>query len=227
MNITLLRPRILSCRQIEQLDVSLVRALGLDTTRFISFGLVTCDQDDSLYAALDDATKQAKVEVVYAKSFYAGSQHASGPTSGEVLGILAGMNPAEVSEGLWAVREALNNQFHFASFEGPLAPAFFAHVIGETGRYLSSRAGIPIGAPLGYFIATPTEALVGLDAALKAAPVAIAQFFGPPTETNFAGAYLTGTQANLEAAKAAFVNALGEVAASPLFGLKRPERERR
>ena len=48
---------------------------GLDPARHVSAGLVTCDQDDSLYAALDHATKSADVDVVYAKSFYAGSAH--------------------------------------------------------------------------------------------------------------------------------------------------------
>ena len=51
-----------------------------------SLALMTCDQDDSLYAALDHATKMADVEVIYARSFYAGSAHAS-----STLG--AGSNP--------------------------------------------------------------------------------------------------------------------------------------
>jgi ethanolamine utilization protein EutL len=227
MKLDSLQPRILSCRQVEQLEPSLVKSLGLSAKRFVSFGFVTADQDDSLYAALDEATKFAEVEVVYAKSFYAGSAHASGPTSGEVLGILAAQNPAEISEGLWAVREALNSVFHFSQFAEKSGPAFFAHVIGETGRYLAPLAEIEVGAPLGYFVATPTEALVGFDAALKAAPVKLAKFFGPPTETNFSAAYFTGSLADLSAAKEAFVEALFDVATSPLKGMSRPMRERR
>ena len=34
-----------------------------------SLALVTCDIDDSLYVSLDEATKMADVEVVYAHSF--------------------------------------------------------------------------------------------------------------------------------------------------------------
>src|SRR6185503_8105062 len=102
MRLEPLRPRLLSVRQLEMVDPQLAKGLGLDPSRHVSAGLVTCDQDDSLYAALDHATKNAEVDVVYAKSFYAGSAHASGPFSGEILGVIAGPHPDEVAEGLWA-----------------------------------------------------------------------------------------------------------------------------
>lgn len=221
------RPKLLSVRQLEQVDAQLARALGLDPARHVSAGLVTCDQDDSLYAALDHATKFAEVDVVYAKSFYAGSAHASGPLSGEILGVLAGADPDEVAEGLWALREALTTRIHFVTFEGTSGPAFFPHVIPETGRYLAPLAGVSVGAPLAYLIAPPVEAVVGLDAALKVADVRLQRFFGPPTETNFAGAYLTGELPAVEAAARAFTEAIEGVVLSPLGGLRRPERERR
>ncbi len=220
------KPKLLSVRQLERVEPALAAALGLSPAH-VSCALVTCDQDDALYVALDHATKHAEVDVVYAKSFYAGSAHASGPLSGEVLGVLAGANPAEVSEGLWALREVLNGSCHFVCFEGTEGPAFFPHVIAETGRYLSTLAGVPVGAPLAYLIAPPTEALVGLDAALKAADVTLQKFFGPPTETNFAGGYLTGALADVEAAAQAFTEAVEAVVTAPLAGLTRPERERR
>lgn len=220
-------PRLLTCRQLEQVDARLAPSLGLDVHRHASAGLVTCDQDDALYVALDEATKHADVEVTYAKSFYAGSANASGPTSGEVLGVLAGPNPDEVAEGLWALREALNTSVAFFTLEGTQGPAFFPHVIAETGRYLAPLAGVPVGAPLAYLIGTPTEALVGVDAALKASGVRLCRFFGPPTETNFAGAWLTGELADVEAAARAFTLAIDEVVSRPLAGLVRPSRERR
>ena len=221
------RPRLLSVRQLEQVEPQLAKSLGLDPTRHVSAGLITCDQDDSLYAALDHATKYAEVDVVYEKSFYAGSAHASGPLSGEVLGVIAGPNPSEVAEGLWALREALNTSIHFVAFEGTKGPAFFPHVIAETGRYLASLANVRVGAPLAYLIAPPVEAMVGLDAALKISDVTLQKFFGPPTETNFGGGYLSGELADLEAAAQAFTEAIESVVLSPLGGLVRPERERR
>ncbi|MFO0598081.1 MAG: ethanolamine utilization microcompartment protein EutL [Myxococcaceae bacterium] len=221
------RPKLLSVRQLEQVEPQLGKALGLDPKRHVSAGLITCDQDDALYVALDHATKFAEVDVVYAKSFYAGSAHASGPLSGEIMGVLAGPDPSEVAEGLWALREALTSSIHFVAFEGTSGPAFFPHVIRETGRYLAPLAGIPVGSPMAYLIAPPQEALIGIDAALKSANVRLAKFFGPPTETNFAGAYLSGAIADVEAAARAFTEAVEQVVLSPLGGLVRPERERR
>ncbi|MFT3843095.1 MAG: ethanolamine utilization microcompartment protein EutL [Myxococcaceae bacterium] len=227
MKLVALKPKILACRMIEQVEGQLGVSLELDPKRHVSLGLVTCDQDDSTYVALDHATKFADVDVVYAKSFYAGSAHASGPLSGEILGIIAGPHPDEVKEGLWALREALLEKISFFALEGTEAPAFFPHVISETGRYLAPQAGIKPGEPMAYLIAPPVEAVVGVDAALKAANVKLAKWFGPPTETNFAGAYLVGSLADVEAAARAFSEAIEQVVARPMTGLVRPERERR
>jgi len=224
--LTPVRARLLTCRIVEQVEPSLARALGF-SPQHVSAAFITCDQDDSLYAALDHATKAAEVDVVYAKSFYAGSAHASGPLSGEVMGVLAGPNPAEVNEAVWALREAINGPIHFVTVEGTSGPAFFPYVVSETGRYLSAQAGIALGEPLAYLIAPPVEAMLGLDAALKAANVKMVKFFGPPTETNYAGAYLTGRLADVEAAALAFTDAVVSVVQGPMSGLVRPERERR
>jgi ethanolamine utilization protein EutL len=221
-------PKLLACRQIDQVDAQLAAALGLDPAKHTSAGLVTCDQDDSLYVALDHATKFANVDVLFAQSMYAGSKHASGPYSGEILGILAGRDPDEIAEGLLAVRDALK-LVRFETFEGDPDehPAFLAHVIAETGRYLSPQAGIKPGAPMAYLIAPPLEAVVAVDAALKAAPVKLAKWIPPPSETNFAGAFLTGELHHLEASRDAFVAAVEDVASSPLAAARRPDRLRR
>ena len=69
---------------------------------------------------------------------------------------------------------------------------------------------------MAYLIAPPAEAIVGLDAALKAADVRLGLFYGPPTETNFAGGLLTGDQAACKAACAAFAQAVCGVAETPV-----------
>jgi ethanolamine utilization protein EutL len=221
-----LRPRILACRQIEQVDASLAECLGMERDRHVSAGLVTCDQDDSMYVALDHCTKFADVDVVYAKSFYAGAAHASGPYSGEILGVIAGPTPDDVAEGLWALRQALTSAICFYQLEGTSGPAFFPHVISETGRYLAPLAGIETGAPLAYLIAPPLESVIGVDAALKAARVRLCKWLGPPTETNFGGAYLTGNLHDVESAARAFTEAIASIVAAPESGMRRPGRER-
>ena len=46
--------------------------------------------------------------------------------------------------------------------------------------------------------------MYALDLALKAAEVKLCVFYGPPTETNFAGGLLAGTQSACRAAARAF-----------------------
>jgi ethanolamine utilization protein EutL len=196
-------------------DPRLCAALGLPAEAGgRSLALLTCDQDDTLYAALDHATKMADVEVIYARSFYAGSRHASGPLSGEVLGVLAADDPESVTQGVAAVRFALEHLFAFYAVDAA-GVTVFPTVIGSVGRYLAAQAGVAPGTPFGYLIAPPIEALVGVDAALKAADVALVRFFGPPTETNFAGAWVTGSLDAVEAAARAFEGAVLDVAAHP------------
>jgi ethanolamine utilization protein EutL len=209
-----IKPTILAARLIPHVDGGFAKRLGLrDDQR--SLALVTCDIDDSLYVSLDEATKKAEVEVVYAHSFYAGSAHASGPLSGEIIGILAGPTPAEARAGLLACVAYAEEEawFHAADETGELA--FFAHPVSRTGRYLSKEADVPEGTPLAYLIAPPLEATYALDAALKAADVELKLWFEPPSETNFSGGYLVGTQSAVVAACGAFRDAVLDVAAQP------------
>lgn len=225
-----LRPTLLSCRQIDDVDADLGRALCgdvFDAAKHRSLGLFTCDQDDSAYVALDEASKHANVDVVFGKSFYAGAAHASGPLSGEVMGIVAGSDPDEVAEALWVIKTFLAGRVAFQTLKGGKGPAFLAHVVGETGSYLSGVAGVVVGAPIAYLIAPPIEAVVAVNAALKASPVRLLQFLKAPSETNFSGAYLAGELGDLQAAKDAFVDAIVAVAAQPLAAARRPDRLRR
>jgi ethanolamine utilization protein EutL len=209
-----IKPQILAARVIPNVDRGLADRLGLrDDQR--SVALVTCDIDDSLYVSLDEATKAADVQVVYAHSFYAGSAHASGPLSGEIIGVLAAPSPAEARAGLAACVAYAQDEawFHAADEAGELA--FFAHPVSRTGSYLSKEADVAPGTSLAYLIAPPLEATLGLDQALKAAEVDLAVWFAPPSETNFSGGYLVGEQSAVVAACAAFRDAVLEVAAMP------------
>ena len=83
------------------------------------------------------------------------------------------------------------------------------------GTYLSREAGIAAGAPMAYLIAPPLESMIALDAAIKAASVRVAKWFGPPTETNFGGGYLVGDLPACEAAARAFAAAVVDIARAP------------
>ena len=206
-----LLPKILSVRRIPDADEAVLRAYGADPARHRSLGLLTADQDDPVYVALDEATKQAGVDVVFAKSFWAGAGSASGPLSGEILGVLAAPDPAEIDEGLKAMIRCLEHDacFYGANDDGSIA--VFPHVISSLGFYLSAEAGLEPYSPMAYLVAPPMEATVALDAALKAADVVAVKVFPPPTETNFAAAWLSGSLPNCEAAAMAYAEAVVQV----------------
>lgn len=209
-----LRPTILGMKLISNVSEDLVSALKLGQ-RHKSLGLVTADMDDVTYTALDEATKDADVEVVYARSMYAGSENASTRLAGEVLGIIAGPSPAEVRSGLASIRNFMEHGACFVSANEDDSIVYYAHTVSRTGSYLSKVAGVGEGEALAYLIAPPLEAVYGLDAALKAADVRMVTFYGPPTETNFGGGLLTGSQSACKAACAAFGQAVRTIADYP------------
>ncbi len=210
-----IKPQILSARLIPNVEPAFAERLKLRPDQR-SLGLVTCDIDDSLYVALDEATKMAEVEVVYAHSFYAGADHASGPLSGEIIGILAGPDPAEARAGLNACIAYAEQEAWFTSANDEDTLAFFAHTVSRTGSYLSGEADIAEGTPLAYLIAPPIEATYAIDAALKAADVEMQVWFAPPSETNFSGGLLSGSQSACRAACQAFADAVTDVGRSPV-----------
>ncbi len=213
MTLTRIAAKILSRRVLPHASPALLAQFGAEDMTSLAF--ITCDQDDALYAALDHATKMARVKVVYARSFYAGAAHASGPLSGEAMGVLAAKDPDILNAGLVALERALQELFAFY-VRAPGGSTFFPTVIASVGEYLAGEAKLPVGATLGYFIAPPVEAMMGIDAALKVADVSLVKFFGPPTETNFAGAYVTGALPSVQAAAEAFSQAVCDVATRPL-----------
>lgn len=206
--------QVLSVKLISNVSPDLAREFKLQPNQR-SIGMITGDIDDVVYAALDDATKKAAVEVVYAESMYAGADNATSKLTGEVIGVLAGDNPEEVKSGLDAAISYIENDAFFMSANEDDSIAYFAHLVSRTGTFLSKEASIQEGEALAYLIAPPLESVYALDAALKAADVRIATFYGPPSETNFGGALLTGSQSACQAACDAFAEAVQQVANNP------------
>lgn len=211
-----IKATILSVQEIPNADPFLLEALKVPEG-YRSLGIMTSDIDDVSYAAIDEATKKAEVMVTYAHSMYAGSGNASTALAGEFIGILAGPDPAEVKAGINAFKEYVENDACFYSANDEDTIPYFAHVISRTGTYLSEMAGVPEGTPMAYLIAPPNEAICGLDEALKAAEVEMKVFYGPPSETNFAGGLLVGNQAACKAACEAFARTVEKVAETPII----------
>ena len=202
--------KVLAVRYLANASPALCRAFGVPTG-YPSLGMLTTDCDDATYIALDAATKAADVEVVYGHSFYAGAGNASSPNAGEVIGILAGSTPGIVRSGMEAALSALKR----VGFQDVGVPCL-AHTVSSCGSFLSQEAGVQEGTALAYLIAPPLESMYALDAALKAADVKLCKLYAPPSETNFGGGLLSGSQSACNAACEAFLQAVAEVAQKPL-----------
>ena len=203
--------RVLAVRYLAGASPALCRALGAPEGHS-SLGMLTTDCDDATYIALDAATKAADVEVSYGRSFYAGAANASTPNAGEVIGILAGKTPGAVRSGMDAALAALQR----VGFEETGGVPFLAQTVSSVGTFLAKEAKVPLGSAIAYLIAPPLEGMYAMDAALKAADVRLCKLYAPPSETNFGGGLLSGTQSACEAACAAFREKVAEVAAQPL-----------
>ena len=204
---------ILAIRYLANASPALCRALGAPKG-YPSLGMLTTDCDDATYIALDAATKAADVKVCYGRSFYAGASNASTPNAGEVIGILAGATPGAVRSGMEAAVGALER----VGFDRVGEVPYLAHTVSSVGSYLAKEAGVAEGMAVAYLIAPPLEAMYAMDAALKAADVKLCKLYAPPSETNFGGGLLSGTQSACDAACDAFAAGVAEVAGRPKEG---------
>jgi ethanolamine utilization protein EutL len=203
--------KILAVRYLANAEPGLARGLGAPEG-YPSLAMLTTDCDDATYIALDAATKASDVKVCYARSFYAGAANASTPYAGEVIGILAGPTPGAVRSGMDAAIAALGR----LGFREAGGVPYLAHTVSSVGSYLAQEAGVQTGSAIAYLIAPPLEGMYALDAALKAADVKLCKLYAPPSETNFGGGLLSGTQSACEMAAQAFAQAVAEVAGRPV-----------
>ena len=202
--------KVFAVRYLANATQALCQALGAPKG-YPALAMLTTDCDDATYIALDEATKAADVVVAYGRSLYAGATNASTPNAGEVIGILAGRTPGAVHSGMEAALSALERMGFAETNKVP----YLAHTVASAGSFLAGEAGVRQGTALAYLIAPPLEGMYALDAALKAADVTLCKLYAPPSETNFGGGLLAGTQSACEAACTAFAEAVKEVAARP------------
>lgn len=218
-----LKATVLATRYIpnatQKMVQDLITAGGIieyDPQRHRSLALLTADCDDVTYTALDEATKKADVDVIYAHSFYAEQQMQTPSSQVRSLVFWQDRTRQRQEPALEAAVDFIENEAHFVSANDDDSIPYYAHCISRTGSYLSSTNGIKEGEALAYLIAPPLEAMYALDAAIKAADVTIVALYNPPSETNFGGGLLTGSQSACKAACNAFAEAVEAVAANPL-----------
>ena len=122
--------------------------------------------------------------------------------------MLAAANPETLRSGMEAAEAALQR----VGFEEVNGVPYLAHTVSSVGSFLAEEAGVRVGTAIAYLIAPPLEAMYGLDGAMKAADVELCKLYAPPSETNFGGGLLKGTQSACDAACKAFAERVAEVA---------------
>ncbi|MPM17899.1 Ethanolamine utilization protein EutL [bioreactor metagenome] len=204
--------KMLSCYTIARVTDALAKALELREDQK-SICIFTANLDDFIYIAGDDTTKKADVELVYVKSMWAGGGNATSLLQGEGIGILAGPDIAQVRAAAEALRDFENSHILYGtSCNEDDSICYLTYCISSVGSYFSKAFNIPLGASLSWNGAPPVESVFATDAALKASNAKLVLFMGPPTETNWGAALLTGTQADCVTANAAWGRAVQQVA---------------
>lgn len=159
--------RVLASRIIPSVDPGLVAAFKLEP-RHRALALFTSDSDDVSYIAIDEATKKAAVDVVYASSFYGGAGPClralfrriyRNPCCGDTRGCRSRAAHRRVDYAQNRV------SFLTADPEGKLI--FLSHLVSSCGTYVAEQAGIPVGTALAWLIAAGGYVRSGCGARLR------------------------------------------------------------
>ena len=187
-------PTVLSVRRLPNADPALVRAYGgdPDAPRRARPRHVRSGRSDVRRARRGDQARAGRRDLREAASTPAPRTRAAG-CRGEILGVIAAAEPEAIDAGARgaaalprARRVLLRRRRQGHGHRVPARDRVARRVPVARGR------ASPSATPMAYLVAPPLEATIALDAALKAADVRAVRVQTPPTETNFACAWLTG-----------------------------------
>lgn len=173
-----------------------------------SVGIISCDVEDVMYFALDDATKKARIHVIHVETVYGGVERAWSKFGGEITAIISGPKVEDVRNGLMYIKNYIENKCGVYVIDDDPTTSFYVDLMPRIGKWNQERLGLPADSSLAYLVATPIEATYGLDKALKASNTKIVEFFDAPSRVNTGGALLCGTESACKAAVEAFADAV-------------------
>ena len=180
-----------------------------------SMAVFSADCEDVMWLAVDDATKKAKIKVIQIETVYGGVDHSWSRYGGEITAIISGEKVADVKSGLHYAKDYIENKSGNYRLNEDGTLGYYVDYVPRIGKYYQESLGLSEGTSIAYLVSAPVESMYGLDKALKAADVTLTAFFGPPSETNFGGGLLTGSQSACKAACEAFADAVKFVAQNP------------
>ncbi len=170
-----------------------------------SIGLICSDIEDVMYMAADDATKKARIKVLYLETVYCGEQYAWSRYGGEIICVISGERVEDVRDGLRYIKDYIENRSGSYVCTPEEDTGYYVDLVPRAGKYFRETYDIPENTAIAYLVSTPIESTYGLDKALKAGDTKIAELFDAPTRVNTGGAILYGTESACRAAVDAFV----------------------
>ena len=181
-----------------------------------SVGFMSCDNEDVMWLAMDDATKIARITAVYAETVYGGVEYSWSKFGGEITAVISGETVSDVKNGLRYMQDFIENraQIYMLNEEGTLG--YYADWIPRAGKYYQRTLGVKEGESIAYLVSTPVESTYALDKALKASNTKIAQLFNTPSRVNTGGGIVVGTESACRAAVEAFAEAVEYCAFHPM-----------
>ena len=88
--------------------------------------------------------------------------------------------------------------------------------VPRIGKYYQESLGLSEGTSIAYLVSAPVESMYGLDKALKAADVKIAELSEMPSRVNTGGAIVYGTESACRSAVEAFAEGVEYCAFHPM-----------
>ena len=181
-----------------------------------SVGLISCDNEEVLNLALDDATKKARIRVSHVQSAYVGGRNSANIFKDASMAIISGPKVQDVKSGLSHIEDYVNRHCcHYASQSDPEI-TYYAAWTPRAGLYMRDRLGVPEGTAYCLLSSTPMESTYALDAAMKASNTELAEMSEIFTSDNKIFAFLTGTESACRSAVEAYCAAIDRFAANPM-----------
>ncbi len=181
-----------------------------------SMGLIACDVENVMYPALDHASKEANIKVVYCDCAYNGRDNLWASERGTIIGIITAKNVEDVRRGLDYTKYFIEEEAQLYAFDEEESMLCYAHLMPKCGKYYQQEYGIPQGMSAVHLATSPLQSTYALDVALKAGNTKVARLFDLPTKTNTGGAILYGTQEACRASLDAYLNAVEYCCSQPM-----------
>ena len=174
-----------------------------------SMAIFSADCEDVMWLAVDDATKKAKIKVIQID--YSWSRY-----GGEITAIISGEKVADVKSGLQYAKDYIENKSGNYSLNEEGTLGYYVDYVPRIGKYYQESLGLSEGTSIAYLVSAPVESMYGLDKALKAADVKIAELSEIPSRVNTGGAIVYGTESACRSAVEAFAEGVEYCAFQPM-----------